>query len=193
MGLWQVLSLIPGTSRSGITISRCPPQWAIPRSEAARLSMLMSIPTIIASGVLLGAEVAAKADGAAFRDGALAALFAFAAALLALTPDDAAAAQHQLHALRHLPGDTGHRPVDHGLLVRPGLATGAVSGSTASGPHTGRRGGTSTGTPAKTASIAVGVIPSASNPRALRTYDIVVRQVTPADRGSGPCWPTDQS
>ncbi len=47
--------------------------------------MLMSIPTIIASGVLLGAEVAATADGAAARDGAIAAVFAFVSALGALT------------------------------------------------------------------------------------------------------------
>jgi len=84
MGLWQVLSLIPGTSRSGITITGAR-KMGYARGEAARLSMLMSIPTIIASGVLLGAEVAANADGAAFRDGALAALFAFVAALLALS------------------------------------------------------------------------------------------------------------
>jgi undecaprenyl-diphosphatase len=47
--------------------------------------MLMSIPTIMASGILLGAEVAMKADGAAARDGAIAAVFAFFAALLALS------------------------------------------------------------------------------------------------------------
>lgn len=84
MGLCQVLSLIPGTSRSGITITGAR-MMGYTRSEAARLSMLMSIPAIIASGVLLGTEVAVKADGAAFRDGALAAAFAFVSALLALT------------------------------------------------------------------------------------------------------------
>jgi undecaprenyl-diphosphatase len=45
----------------------------------------MSIPTIAASGILLGAEVAMQADAAAARDGAIAAFFAFASALLALT------------------------------------------------------------------------------------------------------------
>ncbi len=55
------------------------------REDAAKLSMLMSIPTIIASGVLLGAEVAMNADWAAARDGAIAAGFAFVAALLALS------------------------------------------------------------------------------------------------------------
>ena len=46
--------------------------------------MLMSIPTILASGVLLGAEVIATADMAVARDGAIAAVFAFISALLAL-------------------------------------------------------------------------------------------------------------
>ena len=55
------------------------------RHDAARLSMLMSIPTIMASGVLLGAKVAVSADVAAARDGAIAAAFAFFAALLALS------------------------------------------------------------------------------------------------------------
>jgi undecaprenyl-diphosphatase len=47
--------------------------------------MLMSIPTILASGALLGLEVAASADAQVARDGAIAAAFAFVAALGALT------------------------------------------------------------------------------------------------------------
>jgi undecaprenyl-diphosphatase len=84
MGLWQVVALIPGTSRSGITITGGR-LLGYARHDAAKLSMLMSIPTIMASGILLGAEVAMKADGAAARDGAIAAVFAFFAALLALS------------------------------------------------------------------------------------------------------------
>ncbi|MCB1368141.1 MAG: undecaprenyl-diphosphate phosphatase [Rhodobacteraceae bacterium] len=83
MGLWQALALIPGTSRSGATISGAR-ALGYGREDAARIAMLMSIPTIIASGTLLGLEVAATADAAAARDGALAALMAFVAALLAL-------------------------------------------------------------------------------------------------------------
>lgn len=83
MGLWQVVALIPGTSRSGITITGGR-LLGYTREDAAKLSMLMSIPTIIASGVLLGARVAMDADLAAARDGAIAAVFAFGAALLAL-------------------------------------------------------------------------------------------------------------
>lgn len=84
LGLWQAVALIPGTSRSGITISGAR-MLGYERSDGAKIAMLMSIPTIIASGVLLGAEVALNADAAAARDGAIAAVFAFLSALLALT------------------------------------------------------------------------------------------------------------
>lgn len=83
MGLLQVIALIPGTSRSGITITGAR-QLGYNRSDAARLAMLMSIPTILASGVLVGLEVAATMDANAARDSAIAAVFAFVAALLAL-------------------------------------------------------------------------------------------------------------
>ena len=84
MGLWQAVALIPGTSRSGITITGAR-YLGYARHDAAKLSMLMSIPTIIASGVLLGAEVAGHADLAAAKDGAIAAAMAFVAALLSLS------------------------------------------------------------------------------------------------------------
>ncbi|SMX46788.1 undecaprenyl-diphosphate phosphatase [Actibacterium lipolyticum] len=84
MGLWQAVALIPGTSRSGITISGAR-QLGYKREDGAKIAMLMSIPTIIASGTLLGAEVAMTADAAAARDGAIAAVFAFGSALVALT------------------------------------------------------------------------------------------------------------
>lgn len=83
LGLWQVLALIPGTSRSGIVITGAR-LLGYARHDAARISMLMSIPTIAASGVLLGGDVVAAADWALLRDGALAAAMAFAAALGAL-------------------------------------------------------------------------------------------------------------
>lgn len=84
MGLWQVLALIPGTSRSGITITGGR-RLGYTRTDAARLSMLMSIPVIAASGILLGTEAAFTASPQALRDSAIAALMSFAAALLALT------------------------------------------------------------------------------------------------------------
>lgn len=84
LGLWQAIALIPGTSRSGITITGAR-FMGYARQDAARISMLMSVPTIIASGVLLGGEVAMQADLGVLRDGAIAAAFAFVAALLALS------------------------------------------------------------------------------------------------------------
>ncbi|MFV0333473.1 MAG: undecaprenyl-diphosphate phosphatase [Tropicimonas sp.] len=84
MGLWQAVALIPGTSRSGITITAAR-RLGYERSDAARLSMLMSIPTIIASGTLLGLDVIAEGNMALLRDASIAALFAFFAALLALS------------------------------------------------------------------------------------------------------------
>jgi len=83
MGLWQVLALIPGTSRSGITITAAR-QLGYDRHSGAKLAMLMSIPTILASGVLLTADVVGAGDMALLRAGAIAAVFAFLAALAAL-------------------------------------------------------------------------------------------------------------
>lgn len=83
MGLWQAIALIPGTSRSGITITAAR-YLGYDRESAARVAMLMSIPTIIASGVFAGAEVIATADAQTARDGAIAAALSFVAALGAL-------------------------------------------------------------------------------------------------------------
>jgi undecaprenyl-diphosphatase len=84
IGLWQALALVPGTSRSGITIT-AGRLLGYDRESAARIAMLMSIPTIAASGILLGGEVVMTADMQTARDGAIAAALAFAAALAALT------------------------------------------------------------------------------------------------------------
>jgi len=43
MGLWQAISLIPGTARSGITITAAR-QLGYAREDGAKLAMLMSIP-----------------------------------------------------------------------------------------------------------------------------------------------------
>ena len=84
MGLWQAVALIPGTSRSGICIT-AGRMLGYSRQDSAKLAMLMSIPTIVASGVLLGVEVIATADAQVARDGAVAAVMSFVAALFALS------------------------------------------------------------------------------------------------------------
>lgn len=83
MGLWQAVALIPGTSRSGIAITGAR-TLGYDRESAARLAMLMSIPTILAAGLLLGIEAAGATHPPGFwRDltiaAALAAVSAFAA------------------------------------------------------------------------------------------------------------------
>ncbi|WP_121060998.1 undecaprenyl-diphosphate phosphatase [Chachezhania antarctica] len=83
MGLFQAIALIPGTSRSGITMT-AGRMLGYAREEAARLAMLMSIPTILASGLVLGLDVVNEADVAVARDAGIAAVFAFLSALLAL-------------------------------------------------------------------------------------------------------------
>lgn len=84
MGLWQAIALIPGTSRSGATISGAR-QLGYAREDAAKLAMLMSIPTITASGLLLGFEVAKDANLQLLKDSILAAALSFIAALFALS------------------------------------------------------------------------------------------------------------
>ena len=83
MGLWQAVALIPGTSRSGITISAAR-FLGYDRQDAARLAMLMSIPAIFASGIYRGAEVAVLGDPGLVRDSMIAAALSFLAALAAL-------------------------------------------------------------------------------------------------------------
>ena len=84
MGVWQAIALIPGTSRSGITIT-AGRMLGYTRTDAARLSMLMSIPTIIASGTLIGIDVAGTADASAIRDIGIVIAMSCAAALMALS------------------------------------------------------------------------------------------------------------
>jgi undecaprenyl-diphosphatase len=61
VGLAQVLALVPGTSRSGITIT-AGLMLGLGREQAARFSFLLSIPIIAAAGLL---QVAQLASGAA--------------------------------------------------------------------------------------------------------------------------------
>jgi undecaprenyl-diphosphatase len=84
LGLWQAIALIPGTSRSGITITGAR-ALGYTREDGAKIAMLMSIPTILASGILLGAEVAGDANWELLKYAGIGAAFAFIAALGALT------------------------------------------------------------------------------------------------------------
>ena len=61
IGLAQVLALIPGTSRAGITMTAAR-MMGLGHRAAARFSMILSIPVILGSGVLKGADMIASND-----------------------------------------------------------------------------------------------------------------------------------
>ncbi|WP_391480681.1 undecaprenyl-diphosphate phosphatase [Nereida sp. NH-UV-3] len=84
MGLWQAIALIPGVSRSGATISGAR-ALGYTRSDGAKLAMLMSIPTIIASATLLTLSLDAKSSATLWRDILIVAALSFGAALVALS------------------------------------------------------------------------------------------------------------
>ena len=84
LGIMQTIALIPGVSRSGIcmTASRI---LGMERTESAKISMIMGMPTLLAAGVLVSIE-AVKAGGTLFTQQALfAMLISFCAGLIAIT------------------------------------------------------------------------------------------------------------
>lgn len=84
IGLSQVLSLIPGTSRSGITISSAR-FLGYNRIEAAKFSMLLSIPTILAGGAAAFVKTAMDVNAAIImEDMVIGAGLSFFAALLSI-------------------------------------------------------------------------------------------------------------
>lgn len=84
IGLAQALALIPGTSRSGITMTAAR-ALHMTRSEAARFSMLLSIPIIIASGTFEALDLGGTASNTAWSAAAIAAALSFAAAYASIT------------------------------------------------------------------------------------------------------------
>ena len=84
----QILALIPGTSRSGITITTGL-MLGLTRTAAARFSFLLSIPAIILPGILLGADLAESSDPIHWRSfilgAVLSAVFAYICIRLFLT------------------------------------------------------------------------------------------------------------
>jgi len=67
IGCAQILALIPGTSRSGVTMTAAR-LLGLHRAEAARFSFLLSIPAILAAGSLITLEVMGS-DGGEGLDG----------------------------------------------------------------------------------------------------------------------------
>ena len=83
VGLAQVLALIPGTSRAGITMSAAR-VLGMERSEAARLSLLLSVPAILGAGVVEGYALYQTGDADLTVTVLIAALLAFLSALVAI-------------------------------------------------------------------------------------------------------------
>jgi len=83
IGFSQVLALIPGVSRSGITITTAR-FMGINRFDAARFSMLLAIPTILGASAGSGYEIYRSGDLALQNHAVIAALASFATAYIAI-------------------------------------------------------------------------------------------------------------
>jgi undecaprenyl-diphosphatase len=84
IGVAQVLSLIPGTSRAGITMSMAR-ILGFERAEAARFSMLMAIPAISGAGLLVSLDLIDSGDVSLGIDALIAVGLAFVFALIAIS------------------------------------------------------------------------------------------------------------
>jgi undecaprenyl-diphosphatase len=83
IGLAQVLAVIPGTSRAGITMSMAR-ILGFERAEAARFSMLMAIPAIAGAGLLVSVDLIDAGDVTLGANAIIAAGLAFVFALIAI-------------------------------------------------------------------------------------------------------------
>jgi len=83
VGLAQVLALIPGTSRAGITMTAAR-MLGYERPDAARFSMLLSIPAIIAAGTVATLDLIESGDARLTQDALIAGALAFVSALVSI-------------------------------------------------------------------------------------------------------------
>jgi undecaprenyl-diphosphatase len=83
IGLAQALALVPGTSRAGITMTMAL-ALGFARTDAARFSMLLSIPVILGAGTLQAVKLLAAGNGVAAGDALVVALLSGAAAFAAI-------------------------------------------------------------------------------------------------------------
>ncbi|GAB2792145.1 undecaprenyl-diphosphate phosphatase [Halomonas shantousis] len=83
IGLAQALALIPGTSRSGITMTAAL-LLGFTRQAAARFSFLLSIPLILAAGSLKTLELVQAGTSAQWEDILLGTALSFVAALVCI-------------------------------------------------------------------------------------------------------------
>ncbi len=83
IGFAQALALIPGTSRSGITMT-AGRAFGLQRVEAARFSMLLSIPIILASGLFASLDLISEGGAGAAGEAAIAGALSFVSALVTI-------------------------------------------------------------------------------------------------------------
>lgn len=83
VGFAQCLAFIPGTSRSGVTMVAAR-LLGYERAEAARFSLLLSIPAISAAGLYKGYEVVKEGDAEMIHSAVLAAGFSAIAGFVAI-------------------------------------------------------------------------------------------------------------
>ena len=83
IGFAQVLALIPGASRSGVTMTAAR-IFGFERADAARFSLLLGIPAILGAGTLGGLKLYQSGDLSLGLDAAVAAGSAFFAALISV-------------------------------------------------------------------------------------------------------------
>ena len=83
IGLAQVLALIPGTSRSGITMTAAR-MLGFERDASARFSLLLSIPVIVAAAALAGLDLYKAGDLRLTFDALIAIVLAFVSAYIAI-------------------------------------------------------------------------------------------------------------
>ena len=84
IGLAQTLALIPGASRAGVTITAAL-LCGYERREAARFSMLLSIPIVLAAGSFNAFEIASQGEAALTQAALISAVLAFVASYAAIT------------------------------------------------------------------------------------------------------------
>ncbi|MGB0398045.1 MAG: undecaprenyl-diphosphate phosphatase, partial [Candidatus Puniceispirillaceae bacterium] len=83
IGLAQIFALIPGASRSGVTMTMAR-QLGYDRLSAARFSLLLSVPVIAGAGVLKGISLYRTSEGVDMLSLGLVAGLSFIFALLAI-------------------------------------------------------------------------------------------------------------
>ncbi len=83
IGCAQVLALVPGTSRSGITMTAAR-FCGLERTDAARFSLLLAVPAILGAATLSGYDLYRIGDLQVGLDAVVAAVIAFVVALAAV-------------------------------------------------------------------------------------------------------------